>query len=196
MITINKKWHLRVHTSRIKNVMTASKGHACAHRRPESFHRTLPSRGNCSQSMYILVIQAAVVVSIVTIALKVSIYPIWLCPFKLPAHPGMLKPHTNKVRSWNIELKSQKSKCQGLYPYKILQNWGTPPKNTKFDTKDHTIKLRSPQSHGLHPPGRDVCGRGSLRCAQERPIWRGEDNEEGWGVCQVSGLTLTFANKC
>ena len=49
--------------------------------------------------MYILVIHAAVVVSIVTIALKVSIYPIWLCPFKLPAHPGMLKPHTNKVRS-------------------------------------------------------------------------------------------------
>ena len=33
--------------------------------------------------------------------LQVSIYPIWLCPFKLPAHPGMLKPHTNKVRLYS-----------------------------------------------------------------------------------------------
>jgi delta24-sterol reductase len=26
----------------------------------------------------------------------VAIYPIWLCPFKLPAQPGMLRPSTNK----------------------------------------------------------------------------------------------------
>ena len=39
--------------------------------------------------------------------LKVAIYPIWLCPFKLPAHPGMLKPHTNKVTldSWIVKWK-------------------------------------------------------------------------------------------
>ena len=31
---------------------------------------------------------------------EVEIYPIWLCPFKLPSHPGMLKPHTNKVTNY------------------------------------------------------------------------------------------------
>merc|ERR1712083_472030 len=54
---------------------------------------------------------------------EVSIYPIWLCPFKLPAHPGMLKPHTNKEEMF-VDV--------GVYGV---------PKNERFDAERTTRKV-------------------------------------------------------
>jgi len=54
---------------------------------------------------------------------EVAIYPIWLCPFKLPAHPGMLKPHTNKEEMF-VDV--------GVYGV---------PKNERFDAERTTRKV-------------------------------------------------------
>lgn len=54
---------------------------------------------------------------------EVEIYPIWLCPFKLPAHPGMLRPHTNKDEIF-VDV--------GVYGV---------PKNDRFDAEKTTRKV-------------------------------------------------------
>jgi len=54
---------------------------------------------------------------------EVAIYPIWLCPFKLPANPGMLKPHTNKEEMF-VDV--------GVYGV---------PNNERFDAEKTTRKV-------------------------------------------------------
>ena len=54
---------------------------------------------------------------------EVEIYPIWLCPFKLAAHPGMLTSPTNKDEMF-VDV--------GVYGV---------PKNERFDAEKTTRKV-------------------------------------------------------
>ena len=54
---------------------------------------------------------------------EVEIYPIWLCPFKLPAHPGMLTSPSNKDDMF-VDV--------GVYGV---------PKNERFDAEKTTRRI-------------------------------------------------------
>ena len=54
---------------------------------------------------------------------EVEIYPIWLCPFKLPAHPGMLRSASNREELF-VDV--------GVYGV---------PKNDRFDAEKTTRKV-------------------------------------------------------